>query len=242
MPKQVGVRVLVIVLGSMLYAGASYAQAADNLPRKRSGADVNALEPIECGWEAEYLKEPYFEFDERTVAVPEGVFLLIRKGRELGAIRFTELHLDYGGPEGGWAEYESFYQADGSGSLVGRGAARRVGRENMRRSLGFFPFIIERGRHERVQVGPWQFGGLSPGVVQMYLYGTEFEDRYRSPIAYRDPGFEFAATSARDVNEIDARDRRLTWFRYVEPVASILNGPKLCMSRQMSLAVSRLPK
>ena len=82
-----------IVVGSMLCAGAGYAQAADEPPQRRFGTDVNALKPIECGPGAEHLREPYFEFWEKDVTVPERVFLLIRKGGELGALRFTKLHL-----------------------------------------------------------------------------------------------------------------------------------------------------
>ena len=230
-----------MVLSAFIHAVPNCAQAAGG-PPKRSGTDVNALEPIECGWGPEDLREPYFAFWEKTVEMPEGVFLLIRKGKELGALRFTKLHRGDGLKEGDSTEYESYYQADGSGSLVGKGVLRRVGQEDMRLSLGYAPFLIERGRKERVQVGPWQFGGLSAGSVEMYLYGTKFEDQYQSPIAYRDPGFAFAATSARDVRQIDARDSRLKWFRLVEPPADKFEGSKMCMTREISLAVSALPK
>ena len=76
----------------------------------------------------------------------------------------------------------------------------------------------------------------------MYPHGTEFHDRYQSSILYRDPGFEFAGTSAQGVSEVDARDSRLTWFRYVEPPADTFDGSRVCMTRRISLAVSGLPK
>lgn len=111
----------------------------------------------------------------------------------------------------------------------------------MKPGLWLSLFYIARGRTERVQVGPWQFGGQGAGEVLMYPYGTEFKDKYQSPIPCRDPGFEFAATSARDVNEVDATDRRLKWFRYVE-LPDRVDGSRVCMSQGISLAVSGLPK
>jgi hypothetical protein len=52
--------------------------------------------------------------------------------------------------------------------------------------------------------------------------------------AQKDYGFEFAATSARQIDEIDAFDKRLRWFRYDENTStrlSLSDLPKKAISK-----------
>jgi hypothetical protein len=54
-------------------------------------------------------------------------------------------------------------------------------------------------------IGKWSFTFASPILISMAT---------PSPEAGEDGAYEFAPTSACDVSEIDALDKRLRWFRY----------------------------
>jgi hypothetical protein len=142
----------------------------------------------------------------RYVLLPEKFFLLVRRGSELGAIRFTRIDSD---PVGnGKATYESYFQADGSGSFVTPNVVKRSGVIDIRSMRGIHAFAWQPGQN-KLRVGTWWFGCLGPGTINM-----------SSRFAEKDNRFEFAPTSARSLEEIDASDKRLRWFRY-EPDARI---------------------
>ena len=136
------------------------------------------------------------------VLAPKGVFLLVRKGREIGAIRFT--NIVQGAEVGtGKASYESFFQGDGSGSFRSQNLRKQSGENDLKPLRGIGRLAFQSGNN-RVRVGEWSFLASSPGAVSMWPYrGSQ-----------KDYGYEFAATSARDVNEIDPSDKRLRWFRF----------------------------
>ncbi|HLK53845.1 MAG TPA: hypothetical protein VKU42_10325, partial [Candidatus Angelobacter sp.] len=62
----------------------------------------------------------------------------------------------------------------------------------------------------KLWVGKWWFGCLTPSLINMSSHFSE-----------KDKGYEFAPTSARSVREIDASDNRLKWFRF-DPNARIV--------------------
>jgi|SRR5580704_16202804 hypothetical protein len=87
---------------------------------------------LACGQSAQVNAGPertttnQFVVGASEVLVPKGVFLLIRKGQQTGAIRFTSI--EQGGTVGtGKASYESYFQADGSGSFRSSNV-RKLGR------------------------------------------------------------------------------------------------------------------
>jgi hypothetical protein len=137
-----------------------------------------------------------------TVLLPKGAFLLIRKGREIGAIRFTSI--EQGGTIGtGKAVYESYFQGDGSGSFRSPNVRKQTGENDLKPLQGIGRASFQFGK-DKVQVGKWDFRSGYPGRIDMWPYrGSQ-----------KDYGYEFAATSARDVGEIDASDKRLRWFRF----------------------------
>ena len=55
----------------------------------------------------------------------------------------------------------------------------------------------------KLWVGKWWFGCLGPSLVNMSEHFSE-----------EDTGFEFAPTSAQSIEEVDASDPRLRWFRF----------------------------
>jgi hypothetical protein len=152
-----------------------------------------------------------------TVLMPQGVFLLIRKGREIGAIRFTSI--EQGGTVGtGRATYDSYFQSDGSGSFRSPNFRKQTGETNLKPLKGVGRLSFQSGQ-DKLQIGDWSFATAYPGRVNMWPYrGSQ-----------KDYGYEFAPTSAREVGEIDVSDKRLRWFRF-DPNARV------------TLPVSDLPK
>lgn len=144
---------------------------------------------------------PEFTIGPRFVLMPEGFFILVRKGREIGAIRLTKIEEDAEG--NGKSVYESYFQRDGSGSFLKSNVQKRTGQIDIKPMRGFHPFVWQPGQ-DKLWVGRWWFGCFTPRLVNMSTHFSE-----------DDEGFEFAPTSAQTVAEIDASDKRLRWFRYV---------------------------
>ena len=137
-----------------------------------------------------------------SVLMPSGIFLLVRKGKEIGAIRFTGI--GHGASAGvGKASYDSYFQGDGSGSLAASNVIKQSGEINVERLKGVGRVSFQFGK-TKVRIGKWSFACNYPGRLDMWPY-------YRDQ---RDYGYEFAPTSARDVNEIDSADARLRWFKF----------------------------
>jgi hypothetical protein len=136
------------------------------------------------------------------VRVPKGVFLLIRKGHEIGAIRFTSI--EPGADVGtGKASYESYFQGDGSSSFRSANVEKQAGSIDLKPLKGLGRASFQIGK-DKVEVGKWAFRTGHPGGINMWpCRGSE-----------RDYGYEFAPTSARGVEEVDASDKRLRWFRF----------------------------
>ncbi|MCU1253615.1 MAG: hypothetical protein JWQ49_6644 [Edaphobacter sp.] len=151
-----------------------------------------------------------------AVHMPEKFFVLVRKGREIGAIRFTKINLNADGD--GESTYESYFQADGSGSFMNSNVIKRSGEITIKPVRGVSHTLSWWPGQHKLWVGKWWFGCMSPSLINMT---SHFSDK--------DEGFEFAPTSAQNIAEIDASDRHLRWFRF-DPNARI------------TLQVSDLPK
>ena len=115
-----------------------------------------------------------------TILMPQRVFLLIRKGWEIGAIRFTSI--EQGGTVGaGKATYDSYFQSDGSGSFSSPKVRKRTGETNLKPLTGVGRLSFQSGQ-DKLQVGDWSFATAYPGRVNMWPYrGSQ-----------KDYGYEFA--------------------------------------------------
>ena len=134
--------------------------------------------------------------------MPRGAFLLVRKGSEIGAIRFTRI--DLGKESGtGTATYDAYFQSDGSGMLVKANAVNRLGNITVKPLVGVGHYSFARGER-KLRIGRWSFDCDYPGRVNMWPHGKSEGDY----------GFEFAPTAATEVADIDANDKRLRWFRF----------------------------
>jgi len=149
----------------------------------------------------EPVRNALFVFGPTSVYVPEGYFILVRKGRQMGAFRLTKV--EEGESNGiGNSTYESYFQADGSGSFVKPNVIRRSGEIDIKPLKGIHAFAWQPGQN-RLRVGKWWFGCVANQLINMAPGFSE-----------TDAGYEFAPTSAQSVADIDASDVRLRWFRF----------------------------
>jgi hypothetical protein len=147
------------------------------------------------------------------VKIPVGAFLLVRKNGEIGAIRLT--NIDPGSTEWvGKSTYESYFQGDGSGSLMAADVLKQTGELNLRhlKGPGRDLWIYQPGQN-KARVGKWSFLFAAPNMMGMSAISALHGNG--------DHGYEFAPTSACDVSKIDAHDKRLRWFRF-DPNAKVI--------------------
>jgi hypothetical protein len=181
-------RSVLLLMGAILSGAAGYAQTTCPADGRADGV------------------APGFVISAGTVTMPIGVFLLVRKGNQVGAIRLTGID-----PSAtkwiGKSTYESFFQPDRSGLLVAKNVVRKTGELNVQALKGpgrgiymYQPGVIT------ARIGKWKFsfGGPSMMVMSDTWFWTGDGDH----------GYEFAPTSACDLSAVDAHDKRLKWFRY----------------------------
>lgn len=165
------------------------------------------------------------------VRAPIGRFLLMRRGKDLCALRFTEFHrghdakpptLFHSGHESFYAEYDWFYMQNEEGSFTGPkvdSGHRKVDRQPlvglMWGRLGF-----QLGTTE-VKCGPFYPKWSYPSMINFY----EGTDSFFS-------GIELAPTKWKEISEVNPRDPRLIWYRYNEeqqhifiPLEDLPGGP-----------------
>ena len=138
----------------------------------------------------------------RFVHVPKGVFLLVRRGREIGAIRFTRIEPS-GGIGQGSSTYESYFQGDGSGSFQTVNVMKLSGVIDIKPIRGVSHSLSWQPGSNKLRVGRWWFGCLSIDLINMSPHFFQY-----------DQGYEFAPTSAHEITEVDASAMGLKWFRY----------------------------
>lgn len=151
---------------------------------------------------SEALYDSQFVVGPSAIRLPRGVFLLIRKGKEYGAIRLLTVKPGKD-PQHGTATYESYFQGDTTGSFLAVNTAKRSGELSTKPLTGIGRLSFGGGKH-KLRVGKWQFD----------CYFLQLMDMYPSSEEEGDHGFEFAPTSARDLSQIDVFDKQLQWFRF----------------------------
>ena len=141
---------------------------------------------------------------QQEVCGGPGVLILIRKEGRYGALRITGSRAG-SEPLTGSAEYESFFQSDGSGRFAGTRLRHRRGRVNEKPLAGIGRFDWQTG-NTRLGVGPWSFPYSYPGCVGMWPY---YGDQ-------RDHGYQFAAVRDVGLDRINTLDPGITWFGWKE--------------------------
>jgi hypothetical protein len=141
-----------------------------------------------------------------------GYLLLIRRGKDLCAIRFTEFHAgDDIDLDAKWtapwptvyATYDWYYQGDGSGDLTRSTARSGQGALEERPSVGLrgMGHAMARGNLE-VLCGPFRLIWLYPRAVG---FAATWNDKGT---------VELAPTPWRQPSEVNLQEPRLQWYRY----------------------------
>lgn len=195
-------RNILLIVGTVLGSVAGYAQT--RCPADKRADDVATR----------------FVVSLRTVRLPIGAFLLVRKNGQVGAIRLTGI--DPAATEWlGKSTWESFFQPDRSGSLQAKNVVRLTGELDVRSPKGVHSLYSYGAGQRDAHIGKWTFSFGSPTLMPM-SDASFWAGR-------GDHGYEFAPTSACSLSEIDTTDKRLRWFRWDR-------------STQVTLPLADLPK
>lgn len=148
-------------------------------------------------------------------SAPLGRFLLIRNGNDFCAVRFTDFHRGgdakpearwTGGEESLYAEYDWYYQGDGSGDFTKPTVQSGHWKLSQKAAVGLFhPLVWPRGV-TIVRCGPFRLGWIYPNNVGFHTTNRKEDDR----------GNELAPTKWREIVEVNVRDPRLRWYRFDE--------------------------
>ena len=148
-----------------------------------------------------------------SAGAPLGKFLLIRRGGDACALRFTTAHrghdakpqtLTQSGEETFFAEYEWFYQGDGSSLLTGPGVRSGRGKLEKKPLRGIGRLAFQTGE-TYVKCGPFTLLWTYPTSVSFYSGSNR-----------GDQGIEMAPTKWSSVLQIDFQNPHLKWYRYDE--------------------------
>ena len=115
-----------------------------------AGAQGQSQTPAVGPSKTEFVVGPKF------IRVPEGSFLLVRKGREIGAIRLVSVVQDTKGI--GKSTYESYFQGDGSVSFRGQGVVRCRGEIEIKPMKSLTHTLTWQPGENKLWVGKWWFG------------------------------------------------------------------------------------
>jgi hypothetical protein len=140
------------------------------------------------------------------VRVPLGRILLIRRGSEYGAVKFTDAWTEKSG-EDKYGRYESYYQGDKTGDFSKKNVQYREGKliDPQGIAVGGGHYFSLRGIYN-IKCGPIKLG---------WGYKT-FIAFYRRSQKDKDYGIELAPTKWTDISEVNVFDPRLRWYRYDE--------------------------
>lgn len=140
------------------------------------------------------------------VSIPVGRFLLVRKGKDICAIRFTDFARGAGRLMAFHTEYDWYYQGDGSFDFTKPNV--ESGHRQLSQKATWLPHPFEWSLFDvrAVQCGPFRLGWGYPTSVG-FSTSNKKED---------DVGNEFAPTKWKDVSEVNVKEPRFKWYRYDE--------------------------
>ena len=147
------------------------------------------------------------------VGAPRGRFLLVRKDKDLCALRFTEYHSGHdarpptwfdSGEESFYAEYDWFYQRSDSTGRSNRNFQTGHGKLTQKSLVGVGRFAFQTG-NTHVECGSLTLRWGYPTRVSFFI-----RDRIE------DYGVELAPTKWTDIGQVDFRSMNLKWYRVDE--------------------------
>jgi len=138
------------------------------------------------------------------VIVPLGRILLIRKGCEYCAVKFTRFWTGKT-EEDRYASYESYYQGDKTGDFSNKNVQFRREKLSFPKPRGIGRLAFSFGNKE-IRCGPIKLFWAGKGDVA--FYGMDQPEG--------DYGIELAPTPWTSISEVNVFDPRVKWYRYDE--------------------------
>ncbi len=163
--------------------------------------------------------ETHARVDWHQVVAPFQRILLIRQGGTYGAVRFTDFHrgndskppsIFTEGKASEYAEYDWFYQDDGSGVFSKPNAKRGHGKLVDRPLRGIGRLAFQTGTIH-VKFGQFKL---------LWLYPTSVS--FSSQTACSGAGVELSPTKWTRIEEVSVNDTKLKWYRCDEHRKSFL--------------------
>jgi hypothetical protein len=144
---------------------------------------------------------------------PLGKLLLVRHGTEVCALRFTKYHREpshepqstlSSGEDSFFAEYEWFYQGDGSADFSKENVRSGRGKVSQGPLRGIGRLSVQQGDN-RVRCGPLTLGWMYPTRIRFYLNGR-----------LEKHAIELAPTRWENIKQVKIAETKLHWYRYDE--------------------------
>jgi len=159
--------------------------------------------------QGEHIIDPgpeVFEIGGMGVVIPLKRILLIRRGSEYGAVKFTEVWTEKSG-EDKYGRYESYYQGDKTGDFSKKNVQFREGKLIDPKGIwvGGSHYFSLRGKYN-IRCGP---------IKLAWVYKT-FVSFLPANGKRKDYGIELAPTKWTDISQVNVFDPRLKWYRYDE--------------------------
>jgi hypothetical protein len=177
---------------------------------------------LEAAMGAEPLEEvakTHARIDWHQIGAPLGRLLLIRKGASTCAVRFSEFHrgnnaksptVFNSGHESHHAEYDWYWQADGSGDFRRPNVQSGHGKLIQKPLQGIGRIAFQTGR-VYVRCGPFK-------LLWHYPVSVSFDDKG----GCENDITELAPTKWKETREVDIGDSSIRWYRCDEDRKSLL--------------------
>jgi hypothetical protein len=145
---------------------------------------------------------------------PIGHILLIRNDKDVCAVRFTDFRrgrdakpptVFSSGQENLYAEYDWYYQGDGTGDFTTSNVKSGHQRLKQGPMVGIGRLSLQRGTN-MMGCGPFNLSWVYPNNVGFHSSSSKRDDI----------GNELAPTKWKDIHEINVRDPHLKWYRFDE--------------------------
>lgn len=151
---------------------------------------------------------------EIGIIMPLGKILLVRKGSEYCAIKFTKVWSENTSEVGSifvasgsdeYAIYESSYQGDKSGDFSKSNVQFKKDKLSFPKPRGIGRLAFSFGNKE-----------IKCGSIKLEWFGKGSVYFYREGQKQGDYGIELAPTKWTDITQVNVFDQRLKWYRYDE--------------------------
>jgi len=142
-----------------------------------------------------------------AIIVPLGTIVVIRKGSEYGAVKFTE-YWTGATRDDQYGRYESYYQGDNSGDFSKANVRVTKGDLSMLKPIGWAGLHCAPGNPD-FRCGPIKLGWSGTRYSSAVYFFSWGQDQ-------GDYGIELAPTKWTDISEVNVFDLRLKWYRYDE--------------------------